>query len=562
MDFLSSSDNSGHLPQSDQVLIQSLSQFFAEYNTPSSDAQKLPRFVLGLSGGMDSVVLLDLLADCQNKGLLKPNQLLACYIDHQLQSQSGEWRAFCKTLCENYQIRFTSIEVELDDSSRQGIEQRARKARYAALFSLCAQGDFLLTAHHARDQAETLLLNLMRGAGVRGLGAMPPLKTHQINGRQIHQARPLLSCDYSDIASYAQRKKLTWIEDPSNQDVKFRRNWVRLGLLPLLKEAYPEIEQTLLKTANRLQEADKLLNRLAQRQLNALNPSLSDSTNALQGYCHACQRLQNYCFTLPPEIHTAPENLDGILWFELKNMLRFWSEQQGLPRFVEAIYEWLLKEAYIETFTEAYKDAEKPISENKNHRNLNSTAMGAIYMGGNKIVKADKTLKLNARAKYHLPHNHAWCLYSGKLYFVAAQRTKQLTLAEFFTQMNVMVSQDSSATKFELWCYANFVDDVRLVSLQWVRENEKNIDTSVSELSSKNLKAFFQKHQIPLWERNGWPVLVVKVQQKWQVIGFYGHSDCIKIHQSETLGKKTLLTEVFYHHYLQLHRHTLFKPAE
>ncbi len=215
---------------------------------------------IGYSGGCDSTVLLDLAAGL--RGRLAPTlapTLAAVHIDHGLNPASSQWAEHCQARCAALGVPLVQRRVKVPAGSGQGPEAAARTARYAALAELLDPGDLLLTAHHRDDQAETLLLALLRGSGVRGLGAMravSPLGPGYL-------VRPLLPFPRADLLAYAQARGLAWVEDPSNLDLDLDRNWLRHRLMPLLAERWPAAGQTLARGAGHCAEAAGLVDRMA-----------------------------------------------------------------------------------------------------------------------------------------------------------------------------------------------------------------------------------------------------------------------------------------------------------
>ena len=205
---------------------------------------------LALSGGLDSVVLLHLLADTTHLF-----EISAVHVHHGLSAFADDWAIFCGELCAQHNIPFEIIKVNVTQDAGLGIEAAARDARYHALL----QGDFdvLMTAHHQDDQAETLLLQLFRGAGIKGLSAMPALDTK----RKI--ARPLLDVPRADLLSYAKKNGLKWIEDDSNLNIHFERNFLRLEVMPILHARYSGLSSNLSRSASHFAEASQLLDELA-----------------------------------------------------------------------------------------------------------------------------------------------------------------------------------------------------------------------------------------------------------------------------------------------------------
>lgn len=215
-----------------------------------------PKLVLGLSGGLDSVVLLHLLVD-SNKFL--PFKLSAHHVHHGLSPHADAWAGFCGDLCKKSNISFILTKVKINKSSGLGIESTARTVRYQAL--LGDDADLICVAHHQDDQAETFLLQLARGAGVKGLASMG-----SVNQKII---RPLLNVPRSVLETYAKQHHLTWVEDESNLDTKFDRNFMRHEVLPVLSKQYPAIRQTISRAASHLAEADMLLDDLAEMDITA-----------------------------------------------------------------------------------------------------------------------------------------------------------------------------------------------------------------------------------------------------------------------------------------------------
>lgn len=212
------------------------------------------RLCVAFSGGLDSSVLLHSLAasGCQ--------PLRAIYIDHQLQAQSSAWREHCAQVCGTLGIEYQSLVVTVRTEVGASIEAEARHARYAALGSALAPQETLLTAHHADDQLETVLLALLRGSGVKGLAAMPAL---QPLGPGWH-ARPLLEFTRAALHQWARSAGLTWISDPSNAGLRFDRNYLRTRVIPHLQARWPAAATSVSRTAAHAAAAESLLEQLAQ----------------------------------------------------------------------------------------------------------------------------------------------------------------------------------------------------------------------------------------------------------------------------------------------------------
>ncbi len=231
--------------------IRSVQQALAEFlkNLPSE------HLTLALSGGMDSIVLMHALSET---GVA----FRAVHVHHGLHRHADAWAAHCQAVAKALAVPYKVLPVHVQ-TRRKGLEAAARAERYQALFSEIPQGGVLLTAHHQRDQAETVLLNLLRGSGVRGLQGMPAL----VSWEDKWLGRPLLSVPYGVLRQYARHRHLKWMEDPSNRTGRFLRNRVRYAVLPFLRRLQPDIEQKLVKTAMHHQAAERLLAQYAEHLL-------------------------------------------------------------------------------------------------------------------------------------------------------------------------------------------------------------------------------------------------------------------------------------------------------
>ncbi|MEN1831801.1 tRNA lysidine(34) synthetase TilS [Pseudomonas lijiangensis] len=218
-----------------------------------------PAWHVGFSGGLDSTVLLHLLAELAKRESLPP--LNAIHVHHGLQAAADAWPEHCRQVCLKLGISFQSVAVQVKPGA--SIEQAAREARYAAFIERLGAGDLLLTAQHRDDQAETLLFRLLRGAGVRGLASMPQQRAIG----KGHMLRPLLSVSRRELEGYARQHRLSWVEDPSNQDQQLSRNFLRSQVMPLLASRWPQVSASMARTAEHMGEAEQLLSELAEQDL-------------------------------------------------------------------------------------------------------------------------------------------------------------------------------------------------------------------------------------------------------------------------------------------------------
>ena len=214
------------------------------------------RIVVALSGGVDSVVLLHCLTRLAPALDL---HLSALHVHHGLSRNADAWAQFCEQLCSQLGVSCSVVRVQVDRRHRLGLEAAAREARYAHFRA--QQADAIALAHHRDDQAETLLLQLLRGAGVRGLSAMPPARALDASGL-LRVLRPMLDVTRSQILAYAREAELAWVEDESNADPTMDRNFLRLQLMPLLLQRFPGAVETLCRTAQNAADASALLDEL------------------------------------------------------------------------------------------------------------------------------------------------------------------------------------------------------------------------------------------------------------------------------------------------------------
>lgn len=255
------------------------------------------RIWVAFSGGVDSHVLLHLLAEARQN-----TQLQAIHIDHGLHADSAAWAVHCATVAADLDVPFTVIKVTVVDADNEGVESAARTARYEAICNVIQAGDVVLTAQHQQDQAETLLLQLLRGAGPKGLAAMPTASVLG-TGRLI---RPLLYTSKADIVTYAKQHKLKWIDDPSNEDSRWDRNYLRHTLWPKLTERWPSTAKTLSRSATHCADASELLEILAEQDLARLERDKQSTSLPISAL-----------LSLPTK--------------QCRNLLRHWCQWQGLP---------------------------------------------------------------------------------------------------------------------------------------------------------------------------------------------------------------------------------------
>ena len=230
---------------------------------PQLEAFLLPRLRLGarlcvgLSGGRDSVVLLHALSQLA-PSFAEPIRLSAVHVHHGLSPNADGWADFCAEFCRTCGVPLDVVHVDVPRDSGEGLEAAARRMRHAVFATRAS--DWLALAHHRDDQAETVLLNLLRGAGIAGAAGMLPERP-QARGPAL--IRPLLDVPRSAIEIYAEAHGLRWIDDESNEDVHFRRNFLRREIIPRLEEKFSGTQRSLARAAGHFAEGAELLNDLA-----------------------------------------------------------------------------------------------------------------------------------------------------------------------------------------------------------------------------------------------------------------------------------------------------------
>ena len=237
-------------PFTPQQLLQTLRQW-----------SQVKRFWIAYSGGLDSHVLLHAIASLRD--FLPGIHLSAIHIDHGLSPHSAQWSQHCQNSCADLGVACRIIKVNAHPTAGESPEAAARAARYRAFTDIIGKGDCLLTAHHQDDQAETLLLQLIRGSGPAGLASMPAYACFGPGS----MARPLLAWGREQLWQYGKQHQLKWVEDQSNFDTGFNRNFLRHEIMPKLKSRWPSIAKTLSRAAGHQAEAAHLLRQLAQQDL-------------------------------------------------------------------------------------------------------------------------------------------------------------------------------------------------------------------------------------------------------------------------------------------------------
>ena len=240
-------------------MLESESQNIEETLKRQIQAHNIKKICVSLSGGVDSIVLLHAL----NKILDKDFSIRAIHINHNLYEGSQSWADFCQKICDQIQIQINIYSVKINNSEGFGIEAAARNARYHKLQKSIQEGEWLMTAHHQDDQLETILLRMARGTGIEGLQGIQK----QFKFGRGNILRPLLDVTKNEILTYARKKQLDWVVDTSNQETYFDRNFLRMKVIPTLKERWPTFSSSVSRLSDISTQTSTLLKELAVQDL-------------------------------------------------------------------------------------------------------------------------------------------------------------------------------------------------------------------------------------------------------------------------------------------------------
>ncbi|WP_340679604.1 tRNA lysidine(34) synthetase TilS [Paraglaciecola sp.] len=270
--------------------------------------------VVAYSGGVDSHVLLHCLHTLRAQGLIS-NPLSAIHIHHGLSPNADSWLQHCQQICQDLAIPLQAAKVKVNKQNRQSLEAVARTVRYAKIAELAPVQALVLLAQHQDDQLETVLLQLKRGAGPKGLAGMAELaeyvtETDKDKSKTLSYFRPLLNNSQAEIVAYAHEQQLQWIEDESNQNIDFERNFLRHKVLPALIQKWPELAKTASRSAQLCGEQQLLLEEVSLQKL-------------------AAMRAEQH------SLHIAPLLNLSTTW--LHQLVRTWLTELGIPAPSQAV---------------------------------------------------------------------------------------------------------------------------------------------------------------------------------------------------------------------------------
>ncbi|HGO5824183.1 TPA: tRNA lysidine(34) synthetase TilS [Mannheimia haemolytica] len=388
-------------------------------------------FLVGLSGGVDSVVLLHLFARTSFN-------VRTIYVHHGLSPNADDWAAFCEQYCKRLNIPFILQKVRVDSSN--GVENGAREARYQAIQQQLKPNEVFATAHHLDDQAETFLLALKRGSGIKGLSAMQAVTFLQ----NFTVFRPLLTFTKSDLMGYAVQHQLGWIEDESNADNRYDRNFLRNSILPLLNQRWQQFSQMVARSAQHCAEQQALIEEL-----------LSDELKSRTG---EKQQL----------------NINGFEQFSLakqQQLVRLWLEQNGVKMPSQAQLQAVISELI---FAKVDKNPQVKLGENIIRR-----YQQAIYVTEEIAEIPPFEIVLTAESKVELPYQLGTIIRQQQEIICKKNgKNHRLQLPQELAQVTISLK---IGQRGKVKCYG--------------------------KTQREEMKKIWQSYGIPVWERNRTPLI-------------------------------------------------------
>jgi tRNA(Ile)-lysidine synthase len=356
---------------------------------PATAQERPARLAVAYSGGLDSSVLLHVAAHYAGTRGIK---LFAFHIHHGISPNADQWQIHCAETCAKLNVEFDTRGIELHGSAKSGVEEAARISRYAALGDLCRQHQIplLLTAHHLDDQAETVLLQLLRGSGAAGLSGMdrwntaPTLLGDDKGDAELLMARPLLKVSRAALEQYAAAQQLTYIEDESNHDPRYARNALRQQVMPVLARYFPGFQERFSRSSGHMQTTQRLLVDLAAQ----------DMVACADGACLDLEQVRKL----------SGERID--------NLLRYWF---GLHHLRMPSSAWLseMRQQLLEAKADAQLCVTHPDCHIRRHRNrVFLTPRDAI----DRSQIAPQAFRWNGEAEMHFPE------FGGVLHFDQAEQ--------------------------------------------------------------------------------------------------------------------------------------------
>lgn len=392
-------------------------------------------FCIALSGGLDSIVLLHLFKAIQAKLNLT---LRAIHVHHGLSANADDWAKFCQQVCNRLQIPLEIAYVQIN--KQQGIEAGARQARYNAFAERLQPNDILTTAHHLDDQAETFFLALKRGSGTKGLGAIQTVSIRQ----NFTLFRPLLGFNRQQLADYATINQLEWIEDESNTDTQYDRNFLRQIVLPQLNERWQSFNEMVARSAKHCADQQQLIEELL--------------TESLERYANIANRF----------------NLMDMANFSRQKqqvLLRLWLEKNGLLMPTTAQITQLIDHL---VYAQQDKNPQLKLEQHIIRRYQNH-----LYITPEFADTQSFTIQLNPQQTVLLPDNIGEISRTAnQIIYKKNDKLDRFTLPESLAKQTLTVALSATG---KIKCF----------------QQAQRID----------IKKLWQKNSVPVWERTRTPLL-------------------------------------------------------
>jgi len=368
------------------------------------------------SGGCDSHVLLHSLVALRSEITA---EIKAIHINHGLSPLANEWDEHCRKICTALSVPYLAISVNAKAKDTSP-EEAARHARYAEWKALLNKDEVILLAHHQDDQAETVLIQLLRGSGVKGLAAMPA----QQNFSQGLLCRPFLGFLREEIVSYAVANNLNWIDDPSNFDTDFDRNFLRHDVVPLLETRWPSLKKTLSRTASHQAEANQLLTELAFQDWHHVHSNHHIKISSLLKLSQQRQRnvlrywIADVCELLLPNTVQLQRVLDEVITAaEDANPEVFWRGGE-IRRYQGLLYaqEKRVKPENTTTLLLLWPDLATPLKLNSEGLKLTARSSKGAGLSQNKLKNAEISVKFRQGGESCRPHGRGQTHQLKKLF--------------------------------------------------------------------------------------------------------------------------------------------------
>ncbi|WP_211451083.1 tRNA lysidine(34) synthetase TilS [Collimonas antrihumi] len=410
---------------------------------PATTQEWPARLAVAYSGGLDSSVLLHAAAHYASTRGIK---LFAFHIHHGISPNADQWQIHCAETCAKLNVQFDTRGIELHNRDKSGVEEAARISRYAALGDLCRQHQvpLLLTAHHLDDQAETVLLQLLRGSGAAGLSGMDRWNTAStlLGDAELLMARPLLKVSRAALEEYVEKyvstQQLTYIEDESNHDPRYARNALRQQVMPVLAQYFPGFQERFSRSSGHMQTTQRLLVDLAAQ----------DMATCADGACLDLEHVRKL----------SGERID--------NLLRYWF---GLHHLRMPSSAWLseMRQQLLEAKADAQLCVTHPDCHIRRHRNR------VFLTPRDDIDRSEiepQAFRWNGEAELHFPE------FGGVLHFDQAE---QGIAADWLRAQPLQIQYRSGGERLKL----------------------------AFNRPTKSIKYHYQAFDVPPWERERLPLV-------------------------------------------------------